>query len=83
MSEFGPRTSPDSAGRGERDVTVFRHGAHAAAIRDIADTVGRPVAEVALLYREIFVAMEARAAITAYLPILVSRKIRDRYRDLS
>lgn len=61
---------------------AFGDGVHLAAIRDIAETFGRPQSEVALLYRELFVALAARASITTYLPVLVTRKVHERYRHL-
>ena len=63
-------------------MTAFGDGVHHAAIRDIAVTLGRPQSEVALLYRELFVVLAARASVTTYLPVLVARKIRERYLNL-
>jgi len=63
-------------------MTAFAEGVHLAAICDIAETMGRPLTEVALLYRELFAALAAKATITTYLPVLVTRKIRERYRNL-
>lgn len=53
---------------------------HSAEIQAIAEKVGRPVSEVAERYEEVFERMAATAAVTNFLVILVSKKIRERYR---
>lgn len=56
------------------------HEKHFAEIQAIAEKVGRPVSEVAECYQEIFVRMASDAAVTDFLLILVSKKVRERYR---
>lgn len=53
---------------------------HMAAIRAIAEEIGQPVEEVASLYQEELARLSARAAIADYLPVLVSKRLRQRYR---
>lgn len=64
-------------------MVVLEESVHRSAIREIADGFGRPVAEVADLYQETFATLEASATVTTYLPVLVARKIRERYRNVS
>ncbi len=56
---------------------------HHAAIRELAESVNRPLAEVEYMYEQLFMTMSAGATITTYLPVLVARKIRERYRGLA
>ena len=55
-------------------------GAHRAVIRAMAEELGRPLAEVNALYRDLLKALAANALITQYLPVFVARKVRERYR---
>ena len=75
-------TNPPHRVAPEQKMATFGDSVHRAAIRDIATEVNLPLAEVELLYRELFVAMAARATITTFLPVLVTRKIRERYRSV-
>lgn len=56
---------------------------HIAAISDIAAALGRPLAEVTVLYRDLLTTLTASARVTTFLPVLVSRKIYARYRDMA
>lgn len=47
------------------------------AISDIADELGKPYAEVSAVYWDLYVALEAKASVTHFLPVLVFRKVRE------
>lgn len=69
------RHRPDMALPGDR--------VHRAAIREFADELGRPYAEVSALYRDVYAALEAKASISHFLPVFVFRRIREHYRSTS
>ncbi|MBC7452755.1 MAG: DUF3562 domain-containing protein [Massilia sp.] len=48
-------------------------------IEAIARELGLPVAQVAVQYAEEYARLEARAQVTNFLPVLVSRKLRASY----
>jgi hypothetical protein len=54
---------------------------HQASIRTMAEEFNRPLEEVAYFYREELARLRSRAAIADYLPVLVSKKIREHYRN--
>ena len=56
---------------------------HIAAIKEIAVALGRPLAEVTVLYQDLLATLTATARVTTYLPVLVSRKIHAQYRDMA
>lgn len=53
---------------------------HFAEIQAIAERVGRPVPEVAEYYEEELERMTSTATVTHFLVVLVSKRIRERYR---
>ena len=53
---------------------------HTASIEDISDAVSRPFGEVASVYQLELLRMAAAAAVTEYLPVLVSKRVRAFYR---
>jgi hypothetical protein len=64
-------------------LAIGNESVHCAVIRDLAETVKRPLAEVATMYEELFARLSASATITTYLPVLVARKIRERYQYIA
>lgn len=52
-------------------------------IEAIARDLQRPMAEIAKLYTELYESLKARAQVSDYLPVLVARKVRERYRRRS
>lgn len=62
------------------DGAEFRERAHFTAIRDIAEQFARPYREVRSAYRDLYLALAARAGVADYVPIFVSRRIRASYR---
>jgi uncharacterized protein (DUF2126 family) len=50
---------------------------HFGAIQSLADDLHRPVPEVVQMYEEILEHLQDQARITDYLPILVSKKVRE------
>lgn len=65
------------------DVRLPGERVHTAAISEIANELGRPYAEVSALYRDLYVALEATASITHFLPVFVFRRVREHYRSKS
>jgi hypothetical protein len=61
-------------------MAMVEESVHRAAIRELAESVNRPLAEVENIYEQLFMTMSASATITNYLPVLVARKIRECYR---
>jgi hypothetical protein len=58
----------------------FRERAHFTAIRDIAEEFKRPYGEVSAAYRDMYLALAARAGVTDFVPIFVTRRMRASYR---
>lgn len=56
---------------------------HLAEIHAIAEKVGRPVSEVTECYEETYGHMRATAAVTNFLVVLASKKVREHYRILT
>ncbi|HUI68259.1 MAG TPA: DUF3562 domain-containing protein [Nitrospirota bacterium] len=54
---------------------------HARAIQKLALELGVPVEEVNSLYREILEVFKREAKVRAFLPILVSRSVKERLRQ--
>jgi hypothetical protein len=54
------------------------YGQHARAIQKLVQELGVPVEEVNRLYREILDVLKKDAKVRAFLPILVSRIVKDR-----
>lgn len=52
---------------------------HIAAIQALADQLQRPLDEVAAIYQCELVHMGAHAAVTDFLPVLVSKRVRQLY----
>ncbi len=50
---------------------------HFGAIKSIADELQRPLPEIAQLYEDILEYLRGRAQVTDFLPILVSKKVRE------
>lgn len=46
----------------------------------IARELGRPAGEIAEIYAELYAELKSRAQVTDYLPVLVARKVRARFR---
>ena len=57
------------------------HGQHARAIQKLARELGVPVEEVNRSYREILEVLKKDAKIRVFLPILVSRIVKERLRQ--
>ena len=53
---------------------------HLATIHAVAEETQRPLEEVAALYEEVLTSMKLRASIFDYLPVLVSKKVKQFYR---
>jgi hypothetical protein len=49
---------------------------HLRAVLAIADEIDRPIEEIADLYEDVLKHMQARASISDYLPILVSKRVK-------
>lgn len=58
----------------------FRERAHFTAIRDIAEEFRRPYGEVSAAYRDMYLALAARAGVADFVPIFVARRMRASYR---
>jgi hypothetical protein len=54
---------------------------HLVSIRIVAEEFDRPLEEVALFYLEELARLRPRATIADFLPVLVSKKIREHYRS--
>lgn len=54
---------------------------HLGSMRAIADELHRPIDEIAGLYEEVLAQMRAHARIPDYLPVLVSKKVRQLFRQ--
>jgi uncharacterized protein (DUF2126 family) len=54
---------------------------HARAIQKLAQELGVPVEEVNRSYREILEVLKREAKVRAFLPILVSRSVKERLRQ--
>jgi transcription initiation factor TFIIIB Brf1 subunit/transcription initiation factor TFIIB len=57
------------------------YGQHARAIQKLAQELGVPVEEVNRSYREILDVLKKDAKVRAFLPILVSRSVKERLRQ--
>jgi hypothetical protein len=53
---------------------------HAGSMRAVANDVERPVDEIAQVYESVLEHLKTQARIEDYLPILVSKKVREFYR---
>lgn len=53
---------------------------HDAAVREIAQEFGRPIAEVREIYQGELSGMLSNAAIVEFLPVLAEKRVRARYR---
>lgn len=53
---------------------------HFSEVESIAQDIQRPVSEIAAVYEEVLGHMRAHARITDFLLVLVSKKVRERYR---
>lgn len=69
--------------------TVMRHDLYASRseqnrhlheMRRIAVELNRPLAQIMPPYQDLLAAMRARAKVTDFLPVLVARKVRERYK---
>lgn len=49
-------------------------------IEAIARDLQRPATEIAQLYADLYARLKAQARVSDFLPVLVARKVRDRYR---
>jgi Protein of unknown function (DUF3562) len=56
------------------------YGQHVRAIQKLAQELGVPVDEVNRQYREILEVLKREAKVRAFLPILVSRSVKERLR---
>ncbi|HUI68776.1 MAG TPA: DUF3562 domain-containing protein [Nitrospirota bacterium] len=54
---------------------------HARAIQKLAQELGVPVEEVSRPYREILEVLKKEAKVRAFLPVLVSRSVKERLRQ--
>lgn len=54
---------------------------HIAAIQALADTIQRPVDEIAAVYQCELVQLGAHAVVTDYLPVLVAKRVRRLYQQ--
>ena len=54
------------------------HGQHVRAIQKLAQELGIPVEEVSGLYREILEVLKKDAKVRVFLPIIVSRIVKER-----
>lgn len=57
------------------------YGQHARAIQNLAQELGVPVEEVNRSYREILEVLKKEAKVKAFLPIIVSRIVKERLRQ--
>jgi flagellar biosynthesis protein FlhB len=62
-------------------VVEKEYGHHARAIQKLAQELGVPVEEVNRSYREILEVLKKEAKVSAFLPILVSRNVKERLRQ--
>ena len=69
-----PQASP------QHDRAQFRERAHFTAIREIAEEFERPYGEVSAAYRDMYLALTARAGVADFVPIFVTRRMRESYR---
>jgi len=53
---------------------------HRVSMRSIAEELDRPEQEIAERYERTLAELKARASVPDYLPILVSKKVRETYR---
>lgn len=63
---------PDASVYGDNDERRRHHGS----MQAIAEEMQRPLDEIAALYEEILRQMKARAQIPDYLPVLVTKKVK-------
>jgi hypothetical protein len=63
------------------DMDEKEHDQHARAIRRLAQELGVPAEEVCRSYQEILSALKKGATVRTYLPILVSRNVKERLRQ--
>lgn len=54
---------------------------HVAAIQALADTIQRPVDEIAAVYQCELVQLGAHAVVTDFLPVLVAKRVRRVYQQ--
>jgi hypothetical protein len=59
-------------------IGVFRR--HLASIRVLSDEVGRPFDEIAAVYQRELLRLSEHASVVDYLPVLVSKHVRQLYR---
>jgi flagellar biosynthesis protein FlhB len=62
-------------------VVEKEYGQHARAIQKLAQELGVPVEEVNRSYREFLEVLKKEAKVSAFLPILVSRNVKERLRQ--